>query len=159
MAQRRLSMRKIKEILRLKYEAKLTNRQIAQSCKLARSTIATYLERAGGKRCAGRIRKAAMISPPSSSSPCWASRMINPSGVLRSGGVLALSGHDGERTVPLLRDGWWLWTAMKISRMEISCLRMRAASGTGTTSRGQSWPTCVIKRVWSRPRSAIRRIL
>ena len=47
MAQRRLSMRKIKEILRLKYEAKLTNRQIAQSCKLARSTIATYLERAG----------------------------------------------------------------------------------------------------------------
>ena len=46
MAQRRLSMRKIKEILRLKYEAKLTNRQIAQSCKLARSTIATYLERA-----------------------------------------------------------------------------------------------------------------
>ena len=40
MAQRRLSMRKIKEILRLKYEAKLTNRQIAQSCKLARSTIA-----------------------------------------------------------------------------------------------------------------------
>ena len=46
MAQRRLSMRKIKEILRLKYEAKLTNRQIAHSCKLARSTIANYLERA-----------------------------------------------------------------------------------------------------------------
>ena len=39
-------MRKIKEILRLKYEAKLTNRQIAQSCKLARSTIANYLARA-----------------------------------------------------------------------------------------------------------------
>ena len=46
MAQRRLSMRKIREILRLKYEAKLTNRQIAQSCNRARSTIATYLERA-----------------------------------------------------------------------------------------------------------------
>ncbi len=39
-------MRKIKEILRLKYEAKLTNRQIAQSCNRARSTIANYLERA-----------------------------------------------------------------------------------------------------------------
>ena len=39
-------MRKIREILRLKYEAKLTNRQIAQSCNRARSTIATYLERA-----------------------------------------------------------------------------------------------------------------
>ena len=45
-------MRKIKEILRLKYEAKLTNRQIAQSCKLARSTIATYLERAEESRSA-----------------------------------------------------------------------------------------------------------
>ena len=39
-------MRKIREILRLKYEAKLTNRQIAQSCNRARSTIANYLERA-----------------------------------------------------------------------------------------------------------------
>ena len=39
-------MRKIREILRLKYEAKLTNCQIAQSCNRARSTIANYLERA-----------------------------------------------------------------------------------------------------------------
>ena len=46
MAQKRLSMRKISEILRLKYEAGLTNRQIAQSCGRSRSTIANYLERA-----------------------------------------------------------------------------------------------------------------
>ena len=46
MAQRRLSMRKIREILRLKHEAGLTNRQIAQSCGRSRSTIASYLERA-----------------------------------------------------------------------------------------------------------------
>ena len=39
-------MRKIREILRLKCEAKLTTRQIAQSCNRARSTIANYLERA-----------------------------------------------------------------------------------------------------------------
>ena len=50
MAQRRLSMRRIKEILRLKYEAKLTNRQIAQSCNRARSTIANYLERAAQRQ-------------------------------------------------------------------------------------------------------------
>ncbi|MQG58011.1 MAG: helix-turn-helix domain-containing protein, partial [SAR202 cluster bacterium] len=46
MAQKRLSMRKISEILRLKHEAGLTNRQIAQSCGRSRSTIANYLERA-----------------------------------------------------------------------------------------------------------------
>ena len=40
-------MRKIREILRLKHEAGLTNRQIAHSCGLSRSTIANYLERAG----------------------------------------------------------------------------------------------------------------
>jgi len=46
MAKERLSMRKIKEILRLKYECALTNRQIADSCSTARSTIAEYLTRA-----------------------------------------------------------------------------------------------------------------
>ena len=37
---------KISKILRLKHEAGLTNRQIAQSCGRSRSTIANYLERA-----------------------------------------------------------------------------------------------------------------
>ena len=46
MAKERLSMRKIREILRLKFECGLTNRQIAKSCSVARSTVADYLLRA-----------------------------------------------------------------------------------------------------------------
>src|SRR5258708_18780666 len=40
------SMRKIKEVLRLKYELGLSARQIAGSCGIARSTVAEYLMRA-----------------------------------------------------------------------------------------------------------------
>ncbi|MDZ4224352.1 MAG: hypothetical protein U1D33_00450 [bacterium] len=39
-------MRTIKEVLRLKWEKKLSNKQIATSCNIARSTIRDYLERA-----------------------------------------------------------------------------------------------------------------
>jgi transposase len=46
MPNRRLSMRKIRQILRLKHEAGLSDRQIAASCALPRSSIANYLERA-----------------------------------------------------------------------------------------------------------------
>ena len=46
MSQERLSMRKFKEVLRLKYECRLSNRQIAKSCRIARSTVADYLQRA-----------------------------------------------------------------------------------------------------------------
>src|SRR5258708_36036861 len=43
---RRKSMRKIKEVLRLKYGLGLSARQIASSCGIARSTVAEYLMRA-----------------------------------------------------------------------------------------------------------------
>jgi len=46
MPAKRLSMRKIKEILRLKWSSGLSNRKIARSCALARSTVAEYLMRA-----------------------------------------------------------------------------------------------------------------
>jgi transposase len=46
MAQERLTMRKIREILRLKYEAKLSNRAIAGACKVSNSTVGEYLRRA-----------------------------------------------------------------------------------------------------------------
>jgi transposase len=39
-------MRKIKEILRLKWQHGLSKKQIAQSCKIARSTVKDYLNRA-----------------------------------------------------------------------------------------------------------------
>ena len=46
MAGRRLSMRKIKEVLRLKNEHSLSKNQIAKSCKISRSTVKEYLQRA-----------------------------------------------------------------------------------------------------------------
>ena len=39
-------MRKIKEVLRLKWEKGLSARQIAKSCDIARSTVKDYLDRA-----------------------------------------------------------------------------------------------------------------
>ncbi len=46
MAARRLSVRKIKEVLRLRYEKGLSTRQIAKSLDISRSTIRDYLDRA-----------------------------------------------------------------------------------------------------------------
>lgn len=43
MAQKRLSMRKIKEILRLKHEARLSNRAIARTCSISKDTVKEYL--------------------------------------------------------------------------------------------------------------------
>ncbi len=42
----RLTMRKIKEVLRLKYENALSDSKIAQSCCIARSTVSDYINRA-----------------------------------------------------------------------------------------------------------------
>jgi len=52
MARKRLTMKKIKEVLRLKYEAGLSNRAIAGACKISNSTVGDYLERfeASGSR-------------------------------------------------------------------------------------------------------------
>ena len=47
MAKRRLSMRKIKEILRLKWACQQSNRQISKSCCVSHSTVGEYLFRAG----------------------------------------------------------------------------------------------------------------
>jgi len=38
-------MRKTKEVFRLKFDCRLSNRKIAESCRLARSTVAEYLSR------------------------------------------------------------------------------------------------------------------
>src|SRR4030042_4367122 len=46
MAKERLSMPKIKEVLRLHFEHQQTARQIAHSCDIARSTVKEYLHRA-----------------------------------------------------------------------------------------------------------------
>lgn len=46
MSQKRLSMRKIEEILRLKFEKGLTHREIARSCGVSAATISDYVMRA-----------------------------------------------------------------------------------------------------------------
>jgi transposase len=46
MSAKRLSMRKTKEILRLKFKCGLSYRQIAKSCSIGRTTVADYIRRA-----------------------------------------------------------------------------------------------------------------
>lgn len=46
MSRRRSSMRKIKDVLRLKFESKLKNRQIGRSLNISHSTVRDYLEKA-----------------------------------------------------------------------------------------------------------------
>lgn len=46
MSQERLTLRKIREILRLKEEAGMSNRAIARACKISNSTVGEYLRRA-----------------------------------------------------------------------------------------------------------------
>ncbi len=46
MPKKRLSMRKIREVLRLKYECNRSNREIGHSCGIGSSTVSDYLQRA-----------------------------------------------------------------------------------------------------------------
>src|SRR3990172_7290689 len=50
MSNRRLSVRKIKEILRLKLDCGISEREIARSCQVSRSTVADYLRRAAAAK-------------------------------------------------------------------------------------------------------------
>ena len=43
-------MRKIKEVLRLKYDCGISEREIARSCQVSRSTVADYLRRAAAAK-------------------------------------------------------------------------------------------------------------
>ena len=64
MPARRISVRRIKEILRLKFELGLDNRQIARSCNIPHSTVANYLRRAEAAGIAWPL-------PPEISEPFW----------------------------------------------------------------------------------------
>ena len=50
MPNRRLSLRKIKEILRLKLDCGISDREISRSCQVSRSTVADYLRRAAAAK-------------------------------------------------------------------------------------------------------------
>jgi hypothetical protein len=47
MPAKKISMRKIREVLRLKHEARLTTRQIAACASLGRTTVVDYLVNIG----------------------------------------------------------------------------------------------------------------
>lgn len=57
MSRKPISMRKIKEILRLKWECHLGDRQIAQSCNVGRTTVQEYLSRARAARLSWEIAR------------------------------------------------------------------------------------------------------
>lgn len=89
MAGRRLSMRKIKEVLRLKWELNQSNKQIAQSCKIARSTVREYLERANGANLSWPLDPAlddaaleTLLFPVSPAEPSSDRRQMPPMGYL-----------------------------------------------------------------------------
>jgi hypothetical protein len=89
MAAERLSMRTIKEVLRLKWEKKLSNKQIATSCNIARSTIRDYLERA----------QRACLSWPGLLHPIWRRSAGSPIVCVRAQRISREAGTacDGER--------------------------------------------------------------
>jgi len=51
-------MRRVKEVMRLRFELGLGQRQIARSCGMGLGTVHEYLERAGRPESVGRCRKA-----------------------------------------------------------------------------------------------------
>ena len=56
MAAKRLSMRKIREVLRLRNEFGLSQRDIAKSCSIGRTTVRDYLSRASAAGLSIRLR-------------------------------------------------------------------------------------------------------
>ena len=52
MANKRKSMRKIRQVLRLAWEAGLVKRQVARSLSMSPTTVDEYLRRAGGAKLA-----------------------------------------------------------------------------------------------------------
>jgi len=69
MSNRRLSVRKIKEILRLKLGCGISEREIARSCGVSRSTVADYLRRAAAAKMTWG--EASAMAEPSSKSVCF----------------------------------------------------------------------------------------
>ncbi len=60
---KRLSMRKLKEVLRLRYELGLGQRQIARSCSITRRVrFLSTCDAPGRRGLVGRCRKAGMIA-------------------------------------------------------------------------------------------------
>ncbi len=61
-------MRKLHEILRLRFELKLSQHQVARSCSIGQATVCDYLKRAQAAGVTGRCLKAGMM--PGWKKPC-----------------------------------------------------------------------------------------
>ena len=57
MTQEKLSLRKIREVLRLKHEVGLSNRAIARACCISNSTVGEYLAVPDRRNWTGRCQK------------------------------------------------------------------------------------------------------
>jgi transposase len=79
---RRLSMRKIKEVLRLRFELGLGQRQIARNCGIGLSTVHEYLERAAaagiGWPLPAGLREEELESKPFGNQPVRAAAQSRP---------------------------------------------------------------------------------
>ena len=97
MPRKRVAMRKIKEILRLKHACGLSERQIAESCRIGKTTVGEYLQRAEAAGLSwplpAELDEAALearlfaqpLPPPSCPLPDWAEvqRELKRKGVTR----------------------------------------------------------------------------
>ena len=114
MAGRRLSMRKIKEILRLKWHHGHSDNRIALSCKIARSTVREYVSRAQRAGLSWPLDSAlddaaleALLFPIKPSAPCSQRSMPSMEYLLRElrrkGVTLQLLWHEYKEANP---DGY-----------------------------------------------------
>lgn len=112
MARRRLSMRKIKEILRLRLENNCSVRQIAKSCDMGRSTVADYLSRIQATNLSWPLSPEldddaleALLFPPSDTDDTPPKRQMPPMGYLfhelkKKGVTLQLLWHEYKEENP-----------------------------------------------------------
>lgn len=114
MSQERVSVRKMRELLRLRYDLKLNQVQIARSCNLGQSTVFRYLKRfeESGlcwplpESCSDRILEDVLFPRPSAKYPVHEHRSIfrHWTGSCRRTGTSACS-CCGKNTGPANRTG------------------------------------------------------
>jgi transposase len=117
----RTPMRKIREILRRKWECELSHRQIAESCQVARPTVTEYIERATAVGLSWPLPAELdetslerLLVPPRSVQPTTPRPMPNwPTGheeLQRKGVTLFLLWHEDKATHPTGYGYTWFCT-------------------------------------------------
>ena len=132
MSQKRLSMRKIRELLRLKYELGRSHREIAGSIGVANSTVSDYVRRATAAGLSwplpeglddAALEAALFPAPPPS-------RVARPEPDWRDV-------HRGSSTTRASRCGCCGWSTGRRTRTATSTAA--SASATGSGGGGSTW--------------------